>query len=202
MSNSACRCCPAPSSRTSGRTPAFPVYFSSSPPCNPSDEAGKRILCGRSIHRSLWSFFDSPASIGLHVTLVRDNVKRAAGLDGHCAGSEWVDDSSLAVLPVPVVAFFVPHFDLHKISSEPYLNRCGASTRVVNRNMSVNKTACIPAGVTRIIILGVWQWCPRMRPGRRMFWRTDHGQRNCRRTIIQNDNRSHHYLTRGNSTRR
>ena len=93
-------------------------------------------------------------------TLVRDDVKRTAGLDGHCAGSEWVDDSSLAVLPVPVVAFFVPHFDLHKVTSEPYLNRCGASTRVVNRDVSVNKTACLPAGLTRIITLGVWQWCP------------------------------------------
>lgn len=93
-------------------------------------------------------------------TLVHDEVKRTAGLDGHCAGSEWVDDSSLAVLPVPVVAFFVPHFDLHKIGSEPYLNRCGESTRVVNRDVSVNKTACIPAGLTRIVTLGVWQWCP------------------------------------------
>lgn len=37
---------------------------------------------------------------GCTSTLVRDNVKRTAGLDGHCAGSEWVDDSSLAVLPV------------------------------------------------------------------------------------------------------
>jgi uncharacterized protein YceK len=97
---------------------------------------------------------------GCTSTLVRDDVKRTAGLDGHCAGSEWVDNSSLAVLPVPVVAFFVPHFDLHKVSSEPYLNRCGVSTRVVNRDVSVNKTACIPAGLTRIITLGVWQWCP------------------------------------------
>lgn len=97
---------------------------------------------------------------GCTSTLVRDDVKRTAGLDGHCAGSEWVDDSSLAVLPVPVVAFFVPHFDLHKVTSEPYLSRCGASTRVVNRNVSVNKTACIPAGLPRIITLGVWQWCP------------------------------------------
>jgi hypothetical protein len=97
---------------------------------------------------------------GCTSTLVRDDVKRTAGLDGHCAGSEWVDDSSLAVLPVPVVAFFVPHFDLHKVTSEPYLSRCGASTRVVNRDVSVNKTACIPAGLTRIITLGVWQWCP------------------------------------------
>ena len=97
---------------------------------------------------------------GCTSTLVRDDVKRTAGLDGHCSGSEWADNSSLAVLPVPVVAFIVPHFDLNKVSSEPYLNRCGASTRVVNRDVSVNRTACIPAGLTRIITLGVWQWCP------------------------------------------
>lgn len=97
---------------------------------------------------------------GCTSTLVRDDVKRTTGLDGHCTGSEWVDDSSLAVLPVPVVAFFVPHFDLHKLTSEPYLSRCGASTRVVNREVSVNTVACLPAGLTRIITLGVWQWCP------------------------------------------
>ena len=97
---------------------------------------------------------------GCTSTLVRDDVKRTAGLDGHCSGSEWADNSSLAVLPVPVVAFIVPHFDLHTVSSEPYLNRCGASTRVVNRNVSVNRIACLPAGLTRIITLGVWQWCP------------------------------------------
>lgn len=105
---------------------------------------------------------------GCTSTLVRDDVKRTAGLDGHCAGSEWVDDSSLAVLPVPVVAFFVPHFDLHKVTSEPYLSRCGASTRVVNREVSVNTTACVPAGLTRIITLGVWQWCPA-----RVAWSAD-----------------------------
>lgn len=105
---------------------------------------------------------------GCTSTLVHDDVKRTAGLDGHCAGSEWVDDSSIAVLPVPVVAFITPHFDLHSISSEPYLNRCGASTRVVNRHVSVNKTVCLPAGLTRIITLGVWQWCPA-----RITWSAD-----------------------------
>jgi hypothetical protein len=105
---------------------------------------------------------------GCTSTLVRDDVKRTAGLDGHCAGSEWADNSSLAILPVPVVAFFVPHFDLHKVSSEPYLNRCGASTRVVNREVSINTTACIPAGLTRIVTLGVWQWCPA-----RVTWSAD-----------------------------
>jgi hypothetical protein len=105
---------------------------------------------------------------GCTSTLVRDDVKRTTELDGHCAGSEWVDDSSLAVLPVPVVAFFVPHFDLHKVSSEPYLHQCGDSTRVVNRDVSVNTTACIPAGLTRIVTLGIWQWCPA-----RVAWSAD-----------------------------
>ena len=105
---------------------------------------------------------------GCTSTLVRDDVKRTVGLDGHCAGSEWVDDSSLAVLPVPVVAFFMPHFDLHTVSSEAYLNRCGPSTRVVNRDVSINTTACLPTGLTRIITLGVWQWCPA-----RVAWSAD-----------------------------
>ncbi len=97
---------------------------------------------------------------GCTSTLVRDDVKRTAGVEGHCSGSEWADDSSIAVLPVPIVAFVTPHFDLHHISSEPYLNRCGASTRVINREVSVNRTACLLGGLTRIITLGVWQWCP------------------------------------------
>ena len=97
---------------------------------------------------------------GCASTLVHDEVKRTAGLEGHCSGSEWVDDSSIAVLPVPVVAFVTPHVDLRNISGEPYVSRCGASTRVVNRDVSVSRLACIPAGLTRIITLGVWQWCP------------------------------------------
>jgi len=105
---------------------------------------------------------------GCTSTLVRDDVKRTAGLDGHCSGSEWADNSSLAVLQVPIVAFIVPHFDLHTVSSEPYLSRCGASTRVVNRDVSVNRIACLPAGLTRIVTLGVWQWCPA-----RVTWSAD-----------------------------
>jgi hypothetical protein len=71
-----------------------------------------------------------------------------------------VGGPSIAVLPVPIVAFVTPHVDLPTVSSEPYLNRCGASTKVINRDVSVNRLACVPAGLTRIITLGVWQWCP------------------------------------------
>ncbi|MBX3305972.1 MAG: hypothetical protein KF751_07945 [Nitrospira sp.] len=101
-------------------------------------------------------------------TLVHDDVKRTTGIDGHCSGSQWVDDSSIAVLPVPVVAFLTPHIDLRDVSSEPYLNRCDASMRVINRDVSVNRVACLPAGLTRIVTLGVWQWCPA-----RVTWSAD-----------------------------
>jgi len=97
---------------------------------------------------------------GCTTTLIHDEMKRPVATERHCAGSEWADNSSVAVLPLPVVAFFVPHFDLNKVSSEPYLGRCGDSTRVVNRDVSVSRTACIPAGLTRIVTLGIWQWCP------------------------------------------
>ncbi len=97
---------------------------------------------------------------GCTSTLVKDDVHQEVGSETHCSGSEGVDDSSLAVLPIPVVAFFVPHVDLHDIRADNYLRRCGETTKLVNRKVEVSRTACIPAALTRIISLGIWQWCP------------------------------------------
>lgn len=112
-------------------------------------------------HRLLsgWLAFVLLAS-GCTTRLVHDDVRRTAPPEARCAGGEWVDDSSIAWLPIPVVAFVVPHANLRDIASERYLARCGEPGRVVNRDVSINRTACIPAGLTRIITLGVWQWCP------------------------------------------
>jgi hypothetical protein len=96
---------------------------------------------------------------GCTTALVRDDV-RYPKTKAHCSGSQGVDDSSIAVLPVPVVAFVVPHANLHDIKADDYLKRCGDSTKLINRKVEVNRTACIPAGLTRIITLGIWQWCP------------------------------------------
>ncbi|ALA57354.1 hypothetical protein [Nitrospira moscoviensis] len=96
---------------------------------------------------------------GCTKALVHDDVKYAQ-TGAHCSGSESVDDSSLAVLPIPVVAFFVPHWNLHDIKADDYLRRCGEPTKLINRHVEVNRLACIPAGLTRIISLGIWQWCP------------------------------------------
>ena len=41
-------------------------------------------------------------------TLIHGDVKYPQ-TGTYCSGSESIDNSSLAVLPIPVVAFFVPH---------------------------------------------------------------------------------------------
>jgi hypothetical protein len=96
---------------------------------------------------------------GCTTALVHDDVKYPK-TEAHCSGSQGVDDSSIAVLPVPIVAFVVPHANLHDIKADDYLKRCGDPTKLINRKVEVNRTACIPAGLTRIITLGIWQWCP------------------------------------------
>lgn len=93
-------------------------------------------------------------------TLVQDKVAQTDIPVTHCSGSEGVDDSSVAVLPIPIVAFFVPHADLNEIKADSYLNKCSSPDKLVNREVKVNKTGCIPAGLSRIITLGIWQWCP------------------------------------------
>lgn len=96
---------------------------------------------------------------GCTSTLVRDDVKYAQ-TGAHCSGSESVDDSSIAVLPIPLVAFVVPQANLHDIKADDYLKRCGDSTRLINRKVEVSRIGCIPAGLSRVVTLGIWQWCP------------------------------------------
>jgi hypothetical protein len=105
---------------------------------------------------------------GCSQSLVKDDTRHADTGTDHCSGSEWADDSSLAVLPIPVVAFFSPHMDLHDIKADNYLKRCGDSTKLVNREVDVGRVVCIPASLTRLVTLGVWQWCPA-----RVSWEAD-----------------------------
>ncbi len=97
---------------------------------------------------------------GCSQTLVKDDTRLASDGTSHCSGSEWVDDSTLAVLPIPVVAFFMPHTDLNDIKADDYLKRCGDSSKLINREVDMGHGACIPTVLTRILTLGIWQWCP------------------------------------------
>ncbi len=97
---------------------------------------------------------------GCAYSLVHDTPSAPPNVVSHCTGSENVDDSSIAVVPIPVVAFLSPHTPLHEIEAEDYLNRCGRPTQLVNRDVTLDKTSCIPGSLTEIVTLGIWQWCP------------------------------------------
>jgi len=97
---------------------------------------------------------------GCAYSLVHDNPSAPPNVVAHCEGSENIDDSSIAVVPIPVVAFISPHTELHEIGPDDYLNRCGRPTQLVNRDVTLDKTNCIPASLTEIVTLGIFQWCP------------------------------------------
>jgi len=100
------------------------------------------------------------ALAGCAVTVVHDEPSAPRNVVSHCQGSEWVDASSVAALPIPVVAFFSPHADLSSLKPDDYLNRCGPTIELANRKVVLDKSACIPASLTEILTLGIWQWCP------------------------------------------
>lgn len=58
---------------------------------------------------------------GCTTALVQDD-RTSPRSGAHCSNSEGVDDSSITVLPVPVIAFFVPHVKLHDIKADNYLS--------------------------------------------------------------------------------
>lgn len=97
---------------------------------------------------------------GCSQTLVKDDMLQVSAGNSHCSGSEWTDDSTMAVLPIPVVALLMPHADLNDIKADDYLKRCGDSAKLINRKVDVGHGACIPTVLTRILTLGIWQWCP------------------------------------------
>ena len=78
----------------------------------------------------------------------------------HCSGSEWEDNSMMAVVPLPIIGLGMPTQEINEIKADDVLSKCGPPERLVNRKVEVDRTACVPTVLTRVISLGVWQWCP------------------------------------------
>src|SRR5215468_3824671 len=84
-------------------------------------------------------------------TLVHDELSRPSDIpEAHCRGAEWTNESSVAAIPIPFVAFLSPQIDLNRVEAQDYLDRCGDSRRLVNRDVSVDRSACIPSFFSRI----------------------------------------------------
>jgi hypothetical protein len=83
-----------------------------------------------------------------------------AGATTHCSGSEWMDNSMMAVVPIPIIGLGMPTQEINEIKSDDVLSKCGPPDRLLNRHVEVDRTACVPTVLTRVISFGVWQWCP------------------------------------------
>ncbi len=92
--------------------------------------------------------------------LVRDAGRPASTVVSHCSGSEWMDNSMIAVVPVPIVAFASPTQEVNEITTDDVLRRCGPPDQLTNRHVEVDRGWCVPLTLTRLITLGVWHWCP------------------------------------------
>ncbi len=92
--------------------------------------------------------------------LVNDAGRPRAPVTAHCGGSEWMDNSMVAVVPIPIFAFASPTQEMNEIKSEDVLQRCGPADRLTNRHVEVDRALCAPLVLTRLISLGVWHWCP------------------------------------------
>ena len=85
---------------------------------------------------------------------------RPAPVVSHCAGSEWEDNSMMAVVPLPIIGLGMPTQEINEIKADDVLARCGPADRLINRHVEVDRSWCIPTVLTRVFSLGVWHWCP------------------------------------------
>ena len=78
----------------------------------------------------------------------------------HCSGSEWQDNSMMAVVPIPIIGLGMPTQEINEIKADDVLAKCGPADRLANKKVEVDRTLCVPTVLTRVISFGVWQWCP------------------------------------------
>jgi hypothetical protein len=95
-------------------------------------------------------------------TTMRDPRVSAPAQARHCDDSEVVTTTHMAVLPIPVVAFFMPRVTLNAPDSSAFLAKCGGKQQV-NRTVQANYAACVPTVfLTTIITLGIVGACPKL----------------------------------------
>lgn len=90
----------------------------------------------------------------------KGRTKPGARTVSHCSGTEWQDNSVMAIVPIPIIGLGMPTQEINEITTDDVLSKCGPPDRLINRHVEVDRSACVPTVLTRVISLGVWQWCP------------------------------------------
>src|SRR5439155_650924 len=92
--------------------------------------------------------------------LVNETGRPRPALSTHCAGSEWTDNSMIAVVPLPIISYASPTQEINEVKTDDVLSRCGPPDRLTNRRVEVDRSMCVPTVITRLLTLGIWHWCP------------------------------------------
>jgi hypothetical protein len=92
--------------------------------------------------------------------LVNEAGRPRSAAATHCSGSEWADNSMIAVVPLPIISYASPTQEINEIKPDDVLARCGPLDRLSNRRVEVDRSWCVPAAITRLLTLGIWHWCP------------------------------------------
>lgn len=92
--------------------------------------------------------------------LVKESGNPRPVATAHCSGSEWTDNSMIAVVPLPIISYASPTQEINEIKADDVLAQCGPLDRLANRHVEVNRSWCVPTAITRLLTLGIWHWCP------------------------------------------
>jgi hypothetical protein len=92
--------------------------------------------------------------------LVNEAGRPRSAMTTHCSGSEWTDNSMIAVVPLPIISYASPTQEINEIKPDDVLARCGPLDRLSNRKVEVDRGWCVPTAITRLLTLGIWHWCP------------------------------------------
>src|SRR5439155_1210700 len=65
--------------------------------------------------------------------LVDETGRPRPAVATHCAGSEWTDNSMIAVVPLPIIGYASPTQQINEIKTDDVLSRCGPPDRLTNR---------------------------------------------------------------------
>src|SRR5206468_2474400 len=72
--------------------------------------------------------------------LVDETGRPRPAVATHCAGSEWTDNSMIAVVPLPIIGYASPTQQINEIKTDDVLSRCGPPDRLTNRRVGGDPT--------------------------------------------------------------
>jgi hypothetical protein len=61
--------------------------------------------------------------------LVNESGQPRSAMATHCSGSEWADNSMIAVVPLPIISYASPTQEINSIKTDDVLAHCGNHNR-------------------------------------------------------------------------